>query len=88
MCEITDEPLINGHKGPKALTFHSFPSPLRRREKRELIESFLEVVVTTIHHPLPAAITSTPELRLMHRLRLREACHLLYVSNLGKLKLE
>ncbi|MED6139018.1 hypothetical protein PIB30_079922, partial [Stylosanthes scabra] len=35
------------------------------------------------YHPLPAAITSTMELRSTYRLRLREACHLLYVSNLG-----
>ncbi|MED6164278.1 hypothetical protein PIB30_088163 [Stylosanthes scabra] len=39
----------------------------------------MEVVVITIHPPLPAAITSTPELRLTHRLRLREALFILYV---------
>ncbi|MED6153021.1 hypothetical protein PIB30_097549 [Stylosanthes scabra] len=38
------------------------------------------VVVTTIHAPLPAAITFVPELRLMHRLCLREACSVLFDS--------
>ncbi|MED6125891.1 hypothetical protein PIB30_072911 [Stylosanthes scabra] len=43
----------------------------------------MEVVVVTIHHPLPAAITSTPELRLTHRLRIREALFTLYISILA-----
>ncbi|MED6113890.1 hypothetical protein PIB30_075014 [Stylosanthes scabra] len=37
-------------------------------------------VVVTIHHPLSAAISFTSELRLTHRLRLREALAILYVS--------
>ncbi|MED6212527.1 hypothetical protein PIB30_084276 [Stylosanthes scabra] len=38
------------------------------------------VVVITIHPPLPATITFAPELRLMHRLRLHEACFILFDS--------
>ncbi|MED6187774.1 hypothetical protein PIB30_079710 [Stylosanthes scabra] len=41
------------------------------------------MVVSTIHHHLPATITSTPELRLTHRLRLYEARHFFYVSILS-----
>ncbi|MED6151244.1 hypothetical protein PIB30_080728 [Stylosanthes scabra] len=38
------------------------------------------VVVITIHPPLPAAITFAPELRLTYRLRLHEACSVLFDS--------
>ncbi|MED6199664.1 hypothetical protein PIB30_078046 [Stylosanthes scabra] len=38
------------------------------------------VMVITIHPPLPAAITFAPELRLMNRLRLHEACSVLFDS--------
>ncbi|MED6119652.1 hypothetical protein PIB30_013528 [Stylosanthes scabra] len=38
------------------------------------------VVVNTIHPPLPAVITFTPELRLTHCLRLREALSILFDS--------
>ncbi|MED6152170.1 hypothetical protein PIB30_089310 [Stylosanthes scabra] len=38
------------------------------------------VVVITIHPPLSTAITFVPELRLTHRLRLREACSVLFDS--------
>ncbi|MED6161522.1 hypothetical protein PIB30_061558 [Stylosanthes scabra] len=37
-------------------------------------------MVITIHPPLPAAITFAPELRLTHRLRLHEACSILFDS--------
>ncbi|MED6178163.1 hypothetical protein PIB30_105013, partial [Stylosanthes scabra] len=40
----------------------------------------MERVVVTIHPPLPTAITFVPELRLMHRLRLCEACSVLFDS--------
>ncbi|MED6112986.1 hypothetical protein PIB30_066838 [Stylosanthes scabra] len=45
----------------------------RKRERRDLRESWKCGGGATIHHPLPTAITSTPKLRLMHRLWLREA---------------
>ncbi|MED6128509.1 hypothetical protein PIB30_098624 [Stylosanthes scabra] len=38
------------------------------------------VMVITIHPPLPAAITFAPELQLTHRLRLHEACSILFDS--------
>ncbi|MED6176292.1 hypothetical protein PIB30_086718 [Stylosanthes scabra] len=59
-----------------------------RRKERRVERELSGGGGATIHHPLPAAKTSTPELRLTHRLWLHEACHLLYVSKLGKLKLE
>ncbi|MED6187295.1 hypothetical protein PIB30_075086 [Stylosanthes scabra] len=54
----------------------SFFFPSKKRVRWEV----RSVLVVTIHHPLLVAICPTPELRLTHRLWLREARHFLYVS--------
>ncbi|MED6175353.1 hypothetical protein PIB30_077489 [Stylosanthes scabra] len=47
------------------------------REKRERESSKGRDGGVTIHHYLPASITSVLDLRLTHRLRLHEACFIL-----------
>ncbi|MED6212802.1 hypothetical protein PIB30_087015 [Stylosanthes scabra] len=77
-------PPINEYKRARLPNFYVIilHTPRRERKKeRERSEGCSEVVVViNIHPPFPATITSTPELRLTHRLRLREALITLYVS--------
>ncbi|MED6153257.1 hypothetical protein PIB30_100125, partial [Stylosanthes scabra] len=84
--KITKPPLVSGYIREGTWAFSSF-SPFTNVEiERELTENRFGIDSVSIFHyssRLPVAITFDLELRLMHRLRLRGAYHLLYAFNRG-----
>ncbi|MED6136154.1 hypothetical protein PIB30_053387 [Stylosanthes scabra] len=66
--------------GPKLPQLHLSSHLQMKRELRELIQELILNQFSTIHWRLRIAITFDPELRLMHRLRLHEACFVPFVS--------
>ncbi|MED6187411.1 hypothetical protein PIB30_076151 [Stylosanthes scabra] len=80
--KITKLPPVSGYKREAQPFFPSFHVEIERKLTENRFRTILNPF-STVHRRLLVAITFDLELRLMHRLRLREAYHLLYASNLG-----
>ncbi|MED6163031.1 hypothetical protein PIB30_076143 [Stylosanthes scabra] len=82
--EITEPPLLNIRRanGPNSISFFLLRKERKKgtKERKERESSKGGGGGVTIHQHLPASITSVLELRLTHRLRLHEACSILFDS--------